>query len=91
MGELFVPLAYHARCDLKKFPEAGFVNFPVWLVTFLVRWNIKRQESAQRYAAHVVSEGSQQETRAYLARMMRTAQELSFEMPYTKALATYLQ
>ena len=42
--------------DLKKFPEAGFVNFPVWLVTMLVRWNIKRQESAQRYTAHAGSE-----------------------------------
>lgn len=77
--------------NLKKFPEAGFVNFPVWLITMLVRWNVKRQESAQRYTAHAASEGSQQETKAYLARMMKSANELGFEMPYTKALGAYLK
>jgi 2-dehydropantoate 2-reductase len=72
--------------DLKKYPEAGFVNFPVWLITILVRWNIKRNESAKRYTAHVASEGNRKEMQAYLASVMKTAQELSFEMPYTKAL-----
>jgi ketopantoate reductase len=77
--------------DLKKFPEAGFVNFPVWLVAILVRWNIKRQESAQRYTAHAGSENSLQETKAYFASMMKTADELGFEMPNLKALGIYLK
>ncbi len=34
--------------DLKKFPEASFINFPDWLVTFLVRWNMTYREAAQR-------------------------------------------
>jgi ketopantoate reductase len=77
--------------DLKKYPEAGFVNFPVWLITILVRWNIKRNESAQRYTAHVASEGNRKEMQAYLTSVMKTAQELSFEMPNTKALQVYLK
>ncbi len=76
--------------DLGKYPEAGFVNLPVWLVSILVRWNIQHQESAQRYTAHVVSEGSRQETRAYLERMLKTAHELGFDMPYTQELGKYL-
>lgn len=77
--------------DLKKFPEASFVNFPVWMVTMLVRWNIKRQESAQRYTAHAGSENSLRETKAYFVKMMKTADELGFEMPNLKALGVYLK
>lgn len=77
--------------DLKKFPEASFVNFPVWLVTMLVRWNIKRQESAQRYTSHAASEGSLQETKAYFALMTKTAREFGFEMPNLKALGAHLK
>ena len=40
--------------DLKKFPEVSFVNFPLWLISILVRWNIRRNESAQ----HTVSRPS---------------------------------
>jgi 2-dehydropantoate 2-reductase len=76
--------------DLKKFPEASFVNFPVWMLTWLVRWNIKRQESAQRYTAHAGSENSLRETKAYFDKAMKTAQELGFEMPNLKALGVYL-
>ncbi len=77
--------------DLKKYPEASFVNFPVWLVTILVRWNIKRQESAQRYTAHAGSENSMQETKAYFVKMMKTAEGFGFEMPNLKALGAYLK
>lgn len=77
--------------DLKKFPEASFVNFPVWLISILVRWNIKRNESAQRYTAHVNSEGSLQETKAYYTSVMKTAYELDFDMPHTKVVGSYLQ
>jgi ketopantoate reductase len=76
--------------DLKKFPEAGFINFPDWLVTFLVRWNISHREAAQRYSAHGASPGSQQEMKLYYAGIMNSAKELNFEMPYTKALGAYL-
>jgi hypothetical protein len=77
--------------DLKKFPEAGFINFPDWLVTLLVRWNIGHREAAQRYSAHGASAGSQQETKLYYAEVIKAANELGFEMPYTKALRTYLK
>ena len=77
--------------DLKKFPEASFVNFPVWLISILVRWNIRRNESAQRYTVHVSSEGSLQETKAYYTGVMKTADELGFEMPHTKVVGSYLR
>jgi len=77
--------------DLRKFPEASFVNFPVWLISILVRWNIRRNESAQRYTAHVSNEGSLQETKAYYTSVMKTADELGFEMPHTKSVGSYLQ
>jgi hypothetical protein len=76
--------------DLKKFPEAGFINFPDWLVIALVKWNIGHREAAQRYSAHAASPASQQEMKLYYAEIMQAAHELDFEMPYTKALRTYL-
>jgi 2-dehydropantoate 2-reductase len=76
--------------DLKKFPEAGFINFPDWLVTALVKWNIGHREAAQRYSAHGASTGSQAEMKLYYAGVMKAANELGFEMPYTKALRAYL-
>jgi 2-dehydropantoate 2-reductase len=77
--------------DLKKFPEASFVNFPNWLVTVLVSWNIKRQESAQRYTSHAISEGSRKETKAYFDLMTKTAEGFGYEMPNLKALGVYLE
>jgi 2-dehydropantoate 2-reductase len=77
--------------DLKKFPEAGFINFPDWLVTALVKWNIGHREAAQRYSAHGASAGSQAEMKLYYAGAMKNANELGFEMPYTKALRVYLK
>jgi 2-dehydropantoate 2-reductase len=76
--------------DLKQFPEASFINLPNWLVTALVKWNIGHREAAQRYSAHGESSGSQQEMKAYYASMMKSADEVGFEMPYTKALIAYL-
>jgi 2-dehydropantoate 2-reductase len=77
--------------NLKDYPEASFVKFPTWLVSFLVRWNLTHRESAQRYTAHAASASSRQETRAYYAAVMKTAVELGMEMPYTKAIGTYLK
>lgn len=76
--------------DLKQFPEASFINLPNWLVAALVKWNIGHREAAQRYSAHGESAGSQQETKAYYDGMMKSAIELGFEMPNTKALRAYL-
>jgi 2-dehydropantoate 2-reductase len=76
--------------DLKKYPEAGFLNYPVWLVSMLLRLNFRRNPSMQRFTAHASSEGNLQETRAYYASMMKTANDLGFEMPYTRALGAHL-
>jgi len=76
--------------ELKKFHEASIVNFPAWLVSILIRWNFRRNESMQRYTAHAASDGSLQETKAYYNAMLMTAAELGFDMPYTKSLGAYL-
>jgi 2-dehydropantoate 2-reductase len=76
--------------DLKQYPEASFINFPDWLVSLLVRWNVGHRESAQRYSAHGASAGSKAEMKLYYAGVMKTAKELGFEMPYTQALSMYL-
>jgi hypothetical protein len=77
--------------DLKKFPEAMITNFPVWLVSLLLRWNLKRNESMQRYAVHAVSTGSLQETRVYFASMLKTIDEMGFDAPHLRFLETYLR
>ncbi len=77
--------------DLKKYPEAGFMNFPVWLVAVLFRWNFSRNESMQRYTAHAASERSLRETRVYYESVMETAGQLGVDMPHTKALGMYLE
>jgi hypothetical protein len=66
------------------------MNFPVWLVAMLLRWNFSRNESMQRFTAHAASEGSLQETKVVYASMMKTAEELGYNMPCTKALVCYL-
>jgi ketopantoate reductase len=76
--------------DLKQFPEASFINLPNWLVTALVKWNIGHREAAQRYSAHGESAGSQSEMKSYYDSIMKSANELGFEMRSTKALRAYL-
>jgi ketopantoate reductase len=70
--------------------ETRMMNFPVWLVAMLLRWNFRRNESMQRFTAHAASEGSLQETKVYYDSMMKTAQELGFDMPQTITLGVYL-
>jgi 2-dehydropantoate 2-reductase len=77
--------------DLKQFPEASFINLPTWFVTALVKWNIGHREAAQRYSAHGASPGSQAETKLYYTGVMKDAEKLDFEMPYTKSLRAYLK
>jgi len=76
--------------DLKKYPETGFLNYPVWLVSMLLRWNFRRNESMQRFTAHAASEGSLHETMVYYASMTKTADELGFAMPHTRTVGAYL-
>ncbi len=76
--------------DLKKFPEASFINLPNWLVTALVKWNIGHREAAKRYSAHGESEGSRQEMKAYYTSIIKSADDLGFEMPNLKTLGVYL-
>jgi hypothetical protein len=75
---------------MKKYPEAGFINYPVWLVIQLLRLNFKRNESMQRFTAHAASDSSLRETKAYFAEVMETAAEYGLDMPYTRALGAYL-
>jgi ketopantoate reductase len=77
--------------SLKKYPEVGLINFPIWLVAILLRWNFRRNESMQRYTAHAASEGSLRETKYHYDLVMRTADELGFEMTNLKALGAYLK
>jgi ketopantoate reductase len=77
--------------DLKRYPEVGYMNWPVWLVAILLRWNFARNESMQRFTAHAASEGSLRETKAHYASMLETAKQLGFDMPHTQALGVYLQ
>ena len=77
--------------DLNKYPEVGYMNWPVWLVAILLRWNLARNESMQRFTAHAASEGSLRETKVHYASMLETAKQLGFDMPHTQALGVYLQ
>jgi ketopantoate reductase len=77
--------------NLKQFPEISYMNWPLWLVAILLRLNIRRNESMQRYTAHAASDGSLQETMYFYDKAMRTADELSFEMPNLTALNVYLK
>lgn len=76
--------------DLKKYPEIGYIKFPIWLVAFLLRRNFRRNESMQRYTAHAVSEGSRRESKYHYAQVMQSAAELGFEMPNLNAMGKYL-
>jgi hypothetical protein len=78
------------RRGFEEIPGSSFVNFPNWLVTALVKWNIGHREAAQRYSAHGESAGNQQQMKAYYAGIMRTAKEVDFVLPYTTALRAYI-
>jgi len=76
--------------DLNKYPEVGYMNLPVWIVTILLRWNFRRNESMQRFTAHAASDGSLRETKVHYASMMQTAKQLGLDMPHMQALDGYL-
>jgi 2-dehydropantoate 2-reductase len=77
--------------DLKKYPEVSYMKLPVWLVTLLLRWNFRRNESMQRYTSHAASDSSLQETKMHYLNMIKTANEVGFDMPHTKTVGVYLQ
>jgi 2-dehydropantoate 2-reductase len=76
--------------ELGKYPEIGYVKLPIWLTAFLLKLNFRRNESMQRYTAHATSDGSLRESKYYYEQMMRTASEISLEMPEMRALGMYL-
>jgi hypothetical protein len=76
--------------DLGKYPEIGYIKLPIWLTAFLLKRNFRTNESMQRYTAHATSDGSLRESKYYYDQIMRTAAELSQEMPEMKALGVYL-
>jgi hypothetical protein len=49
------------------------------------------ESSSPRYTAHAGSDNSLQETRAYFAKMAKTADDLGFEMPNFESLGVYLK
>jgi hypothetical protein len=67
------------------------MNLPVWLVAFLFRRNMRRNESMQRFTAHAASEGSLRETKYHYDLAMCTAGKLGFDMPNLKALGVYFE
>ncbi|HTP08292.1 MAG TPA: hypothetical protein VMP08_08585, partial [Anaerolineae bacterium] len=76
--------------NLKQYPEISYMNWPLWLVAFLLRLNFSRNESMQRYTAHAASEGSLQETKYFYDKALRTADEFNFSMPDLKAVGVFL-
>lgn len=75
--------------DLKKYPEIGAFNLPIWLFIPLFRLLYTYNESMQRFTAHAAD--SLQEARENFNAIMQTANELSFDMPHTKAVGVYLK
>ncbi|WKZ47117.1 MAG: 2-dehydropantoate 2-reductase N-terminal domain-containing protein [Anaerolineales bacterium] len=75
--------------DLKKYPEVGTFNLPVWAFIPLFRLLYTYNKSMQRFTAHAAD--SLQEARENLSSIMQTADELHFDMPHTKALGVYLR
>lgn len=74
--------------DLKKYPETGTFNLPVWAFIPLFRLLYTYNQAMQRFTAHAAD--SLQEARENYNNIMQTANELSFEMPNLKALGKYL-
>jgi 2-dehydropantoate 2-reductase len=85
----------YALCEkrgvkIDNYFETKMMNFPIWLVAMLFRWNLSHNETMQRFTAHAASEGSLQETKEYFSQIIKTADELGFNIPETKALGVYL-
>ncbi len=77
--------------NLKQYPEIGYRNFPMWLIIFLMRWNFTRNESMQRYTAHAASDSTLREAKMHYFSMLKTANDLGLDVPYTKAVGVYFE
>ena len=84
-----IELCRRRGVDLKKYPETSTFRLPTWLFIFLFRWLWTHNESMQRFTAHGAD--SLSEAKANYDAIMKTADDLNFDMPHTKAVGVYLQ
>jgi len=76
--------------DPYKYPDQAFLfKMPVWLFMVVLRLFCSYNAGVPRVLAHV-AEPAYDARELYVA-MMKTAQELKFDMPRTKAVGVYLQ
>lgn len=75
--------------DLKKYPETTTFRLPTWLFIILFRWLYTHNESMQRFTAHA-ADILKKAQENYL-KLLKTADELRFEMPNLRALVIYLE
>jgi 2-dehydropantoate 2-reductase len=75
--------------DLKEFPDIGYIGWPTYITTRLMRFMYWRNKSMQRFTAHAASPASHRETAELYAAMLRTADELSGPVPNLRSLGAY--
>ena len=73
----------------RKYPETRAFNLPLWMFIPIFRWLYTHNQSMQRFTAHAAD--SLLEAKENYTFMIRTARELGFDMPHTKAVGVYLQ
>jgi 2-dehydropantoate 2-reductase len=76
--------------DLKRFPDIGYMSWPTWVTTRLMRFMYWRNRSMQRFTAHAASPGSRRETEEMYRAMLRTAGEFGDPVPDLRSLGRYL-
>ncbi len=74
--------------DIKKYPDARYMSWPLWLLIPIFRRLYRKNESMQRYTAHAAE--SLAEAKYNHDQMRATARALGFDMPHTDAFAVYL-
>jgi 2-dehydropantoate 2-reductase len=74
----------------RSYPETAMFCLPDRVIEILFRWNLRRNESMQRYTAHAASAGSLREARGYFDGIMNTAEELGLRMPVLRGLGGHL-
>ena len=75
--------------DPSKNPETKSFRLPSWLFIIIFRWLYKHNESMQRFTAHAAD--SIQEAKVNYEAVLKTANELGYNMPNMRALYVYLQ
>lgn len=74
--------------NLRQYPETVTFRLPTWLFIILFRWLYTHNESMKRFTAHAAA--SIPEAKQNYDAMLRTASELGFDMPQTRALGAFL-